>query len=272
MRDSSSSESLAAQEEAPAAAWLPELIRFHRRTLQTRALWLTRNPSDAGDLVQDTVARALRRPGRPVGGGAGLRWLFTIMHNAHLDVCRARAVRRWIPLDPQLEQRLAREEAPLALWRRIDDERLHACIARLPGPFRTIIELQLKGWSYAEMSRQLRLPAGTVGTRLLRAKRHLRRMLTPLLEGAIERGEEDVEDDGGDDAGDETGEKAANEAGNKSPPARLPGVGGSSRKGPRPVSAGSSMVPSDHLGVGRLASPPTRAVNNPGKAVPCHCP
>jgi len=39
--------------------------------------------------------------------------------------------------------------------------------------------------SYKEIAAQLRLPAATVGTRLIRARRKLRRLLTPLLDNAL---------------------------------------------------------------------------------------
>jgi RNA polymerase sigma-70 factor (ECF subfamily) len=154
-----------------------DIVRAHGPALRGRALWLSKSASDAADLFQETIERALRRPRRELRPETVLRWLYTIMHNAFLDSCRARAVRRWIPLD-RLEERLAQEEQPgPARWRHVDDCLLHRCIARLPGRLRAVVQMHLQGLTYTELARALAVPTSTVGTRLLRAKRRLRQLL-----------------------------------------------------------------------------------------------
>ena len=68
-------------EDALTAA-LPGLLRY--------ATWLTRDPADAEDLVQDTVLRALERGEGFRGESAAATWLHTVMHRRFLDTVRRR--------------------------------------------------------------------------------------------------------------------------------------------------------------------------------------
>jgi RNA polymerase sigma-70 factor (ECF subfamily) len=159
-----------------------EIVREHRVALEGRALWLTKSESDAADLFQETLEHALRGPRRALSPEVVRRWLYTIMYNVFLDRWRAQAVRRTVVFDRRLEEQVAHEEpAAVPLWRTIDDDVLYACIARLPHSMKEIVELQLEGVSYAELARLLGLPASTVGTRLLRARRRLRDLLAAAI-------------------------------------------------------------------------------------------
>lgn len=73
---------MAIDEDALTAA-LPGLLRY--------ATWLTRDPADAEDLVQDTVLRALERGAGFRGDSAASTWLHTVMHRRFLDTVRRRA-------------------------------------------------------------------------------------------------------------------------------------------------------------------------------------
>jgi RNA polymerase sigma-70 factor (ECF subfamily) len=159
-----------------------EIVRVHRRTLEGRALWLTRSESDAADLLQETLLRALRGRRRALEPDMVLRWLYTIMYNAFLDNWRASATRRWVSLDSFREERIASEErAPPPPWSLIDDERLHGCIRALPPKARMMVQLSLDGVSYAELARRLGVPTATVGTRLFRARKRLRTLLSDAV-------------------------------------------------------------------------------------------
>jgi DNA-directed RNA polymerase specialized sigma24 family protein len=69
---------------------LPRLWRF--------ALRLTRNPSDAEDLVQRCCVRALERRLQFCPGSAMLSWLFSIMHSIWLNELRSGAARLGVPI------------------------------------------------------------------------------------------------------------------------------------------------------------------------------
>jgi len=148
------------------------------------ALSLSRDRLVAEDLVQETYVRALAAHHK-AGPGENMRaWLFTILHNvwrnerrrkqpAALEDAPALAERLVAPgSDP--EDTLGRKEAS-ALVRR--------AIARLPESFREVIVLRcVEGFSYRDLAHILGCPAGTVMSRLARARTILRRDLASVAE------------------------------------------------------------------------------------------
>ena len=151
--------------------------------LRSKALRLERGVSDADDLVQDTIERALRSWGRFTPGTNLRSWLHTIMHNLFLDRCRVRN-RRELPEDcapPPVVQPVGEAE-PLPPWERVSLMDIHDLSHSLQRPLQDAVELVFfAGLSYAEAAERLRIPRATVGTRLLRARRQLREMLNERL-------------------------------------------------------------------------------------------
>ena len=79
----------------------------------------------------------------------------------------------------------ADSEPPAPAWLDITPEQVQAALAQIGDEFRVVYELATSAnRSYKEIAAQLRLPAATVGTRLIRARRKLRRLLTPLVREA----------------------------------------------------------------------------------------
>src|SRR5262245_3420943 len=72
-----------------------ELVLPLQSALYARALGLARSSADAGDLVQDTLERALRSFHTFQRGTNMKLWLFRIMHNLFVDRCRRRAREPW---------------------------------------------------------------------------------------------------------------------------------------------------------------------------------
>ena len=136
-----------------------------------------RSPVDAWDLVQDTLERGLRhfeqfRPGTNVRV-----WLFTIMFHLFIDRCRRRGHEQL--MEPFAADELAAPEPePASPWEGVSEAQLRHALDRLESPFREIVELHCeRHYSYREISERLQIPLGTVGTRLLRARRKLRSLL-----------------------------------------------------------------------------------------------
>ncbi len=130
------------------------------------------SPQDAEDLVQDTYARAFA--GR--FDGENLRaWLFRILRNCFIDQARRKKIVLEIP-DDTLE---ATHFDPQALdqLRTITANEITAALAALPVEYRFVVMLDLEGFSEAECADILRCPAGTVKSRLSRAKARLRTIL-----------------------------------------------------------------------------------------------
>lgn len=147
------------------AAEIPRLRRYARA--------LTGNADAADDLVQDTLARALEkwrfwqreRELRP--------WLFSIMHNLHVDARRRSQQVVFCDADdlPVPVQRAAQQDG-LAL------RDLERSLALLPLEQREVLLLVgLEELSYAEVARALDIPPGTVMSRLARARSRLRAIL-----------------------------------------------------------------------------------------------
>lgn len=148
------------------AIMLPHLDAAH-----SLARYLTRDPADAEDVVQDAFLRAYR------GfdgwhGGSPRAWLFTIVRNCFLSGRHGAAAlasieeAEAVPVDePNPEE---------ALIERHEAASLHQEIERLPVPFREVLVLrELEELSYKEIATVIDVPIGTVMSRLARARRML---------------------------------------------------------------------------------------------------
>ena len=143
---------------------IPRLRRYARALVGERA--------SADDLVQDTLERAWAKL-HLYRRGTDLRaWLFTVMHNVHVN--RVRATRPVDPLEeemPELAQRGTQADALLV-------RDLDRAIARLPADQRAVLLLvTLEEMSYEEVATTLGIPIGTVMSRLSRAREKLRAMM-----------------------------------------------------------------------------------------------
>ena len=150
---------------------LVELIPRLRR--YARALTGDRAASD--DLVQDTLERAWAKL-HLYRRGTDLRaWLFTVMHNVHVN--RVRATRPTDPLEEEMAELAQRPTQGDALAVRDLDR----AVARLPEEQRAVLLLvALEDMSYEEVARTLGIPIGTVMSRLSRAREKLRAMMLGL--------------------------------------------------------------------------------------------
>src|SRR3954466_11274173 len=143
---------------------IPRLRRYARALVGDR--------SAADDLVQDTLERAWAKL-HLYRRGTDLRaWLFTVMHNVHVN--RVRAARPTDPLEeemPELAQRASQGDALLV-------RDLDRAISRLPAEQRAVLLLvTLEEMSYETVARTLEIPIGTVMSRLSRAREKLRTMM-----------------------------------------------------------------------------------------------
>jgi RNA polymerase sigma-70 factor (ECF subfamily) len=163
--------------------------------MQGLARRLTRNDTDAEDLVAETVARAWRALGSLEHEGAFRGWIFKILHNTFLDECRRRGAR------PQLESLECEEpedegpefsifeqmHQPFLLWfsnpeqeflDKLLREDLERALASLPECYRIVVILSdLEEFSYGEIAETLGVPVGTVRSRLARARSALQKIL-----------------------------------------------------------------------------------------------
>jgi len=145
---------------------IPRLRRYARA--------LTGDRGTADDLVQDTLERAWSKLHLWRHGSDLRAWLFTIMHNVHVNQIRSRSSASMVPLDDEIADAPVRPTQSDMLEVRDIDAALH----RLPIEQREVVLLiALERMSYDETARSLRIPIGTVMSRLARARERLRLLL-----------------------------------------------------------------------------------------------
>ncbi|WP_375455800.1 sigma-70 family RNA polymerase sigma factor [uncultured Methylobacterium sp.] len=143
-------------------------------SLHSFAISLTRNPTTADDLVQDTLLRAWRSRGSFKAGTNLGAWLFTIMRNAFYSVHRKHA-REVADSDGDHAARLTSlpEQAG-----HLDLQDVQAALGRLSAPMReALILVAVENVSYEEAAAILNCRIGTVKSRVWRARDQLAHML-----------------------------------------------------------------------------------------------
>lgn len=163
-----------------------DMMSDTRRRAYSMALQLTRNPSDAEDLMQDTFLKAWRgfdsyMPGRPF-----LNWLLRIMQRAYLDsrrrdnpIRRAESLNSMIsPADGEVQELpipdlSAGPEDAIVRKEFVGDVR--AALQLLPEVYRAaIVMCDLEDMSYGEIADKQGTTIGTVRSRIHRGRKLLR--------------------------------------------------------------------------------------------------
>ena len=143
--------------------YIPNLRRYARALVGDR--------DGADDLVQDTLERAVRKfhlwkPG-------DLRaWLFSIMHNVFVNQLKSRK----IGLDVEIDEETLAARIPTVTGTDVMD--LQRALQGIAAEQREVVLLiALEDMSYADVSRALGIPIGTVMSRLSRGRERLRRIM-----------------------------------------------------------------------------------------------
>jgi RNA polymerase sigma-70 factor (ECF subfamily) len=159
-----------------------ETVLPHLDAAFNYARWLTRNDSEAEDVVQDACVRAMRFFSSLRDNNARA-WLLTIVRNSwYSRVSRRKEIvaestvgdhdpgeRSDDALDP--EERLLQQYTVA---------RVRSALEQLPVDFREVIVLrELEGLAYKEIAAIVRVPIGTVMSRLSRARERLLTLLAP---------------------------------------------------------------------------------------------
>lgn len=155
--------------------------------LYSYAIVLSRNRTEAEDLVQETCLRALRAMARLRPDSNIKSWLFTILRNIWLNHLRqSRAANEVGELD--LDESSANgavdtAKDPYATYvSNMEREQVRNAIQQLPLEFREVILLrEYEELSYEEIATLLNCPQGTVMSRLARARSKLHDTLTAMV-------------------------------------------------------------------------------------------
>lgn len=183
-----SDDALIASAQAGDAKAFGEIVRRYQRAVYRVAWALTRNATDADDLAQETFVRAWGAIGTFERGLPLYPWLARICTNLAFSLFRSRRRKPETPLEPLLEagKQWGVEDDPAAHAERSEhDEKLRACFAELAPEHQAVLALRvLQDLSYDEIARALNVPAGTVMSRLSRARAELKRRMSEERGGA----------------------------------------------------------------------------------------
>jgi RNA polymerase sigma-70 factor (ECF subfamily) len=160
----------------------------HLDALYGVACKLTRNPTEAEDLVQDALVKAMRGRDQFQSGTNLKAWLFRILTNTFINKYRRGGLERSVLDGPDADpladgwvsantMRQLRDPETLALTPLVEDE-IGRALDALPPEFRLAVVLSdVEEFSYEEISRIMGCPIGTVMSRLHRGRK--------LLQGSL---------------------------------------------------------------------------------------
>jgi RNA polymerase sigma-70 factor (ECF subfamily) len=165
--------------EDPGTAEFERLVLAHLDDAYTLARYLLRDEHDAQDVVQDAALRALRHFARYRGGDAR-SWLLSIVRNCCYTWLETRRDARIVKDGADHLSLVAdTNETDAPAIRSSERSRIEAALARLPLELREVIVLrEIEELSYKEISAVVGVPAGTVMSRLSRARDRLATMLS----------------------------------------------------------------------------------------------
>jgi RNA polymerase sigma factor (sigma-70 family) len=162
-----------------------EVFLPHLDAAYNLARWLTRDPTDADDVVQESFMRAFRFFSG-FNGGDSRAWLLKIVRNTCFTWLRKNRPNEIVyDLDEDRHEAVTGDPEAV-LQENIDKQFLRKLLDALPPAYREIIVLRdLEGLSYKEISSVTDLPLGTVMSRLARARKRLQSDATATATGVL---------------------------------------------------------------------------------------
>jgi len=155
----------------------------HLDAAHNLARWLTRDETDANDVVQEAYLRAFRFFDG-FHGGDSRAWILKIVRNTCYSWLQKNRGHNLTTEFDEEQHTVESRDPEAALIGRIDSQLLRHLLGELPTEFREIVILrELEGMSYKEIAGIADLPLGTVMSRLARARRRLQTSLATYSGG-----------------------------------------------------------------------------------------
>lgn len=146
--------------------------------LRAYARLLTRSGDLAEDLVQDTVERALDASHRFQPGTNLMAWMYTILRNLHVSGLRKSRLRNHLSLDAGTYE----PSVPASQMARLEFNDFNHALSQIsPVGRRALMLVGANGESYEEAAKTCGCPAGTIKSRVSRARAELHRILDDEL-------------------------------------------------------------------------------------------
>jgi RNA polymerase sigma factor (sigma-70 family) len=168
-------------------ATFEEAVLPHLDAAYNLAHWLTRNDTDAEDVVQEAYLRAFRFFGG-FHGADGRSWLLTIVRNTcYTWMQHNRSPELTISLDDDLHEIESKDLNPEALLlQSADTQMVRQALENLRVEFREVLVLrELEEMSYREIASITDLPLGTVMSRLARGRKRLQLALINQMHAEV---------------------------------------------------------------------------------------
>lgn len=168
-----------------------EEIIPHLDAMYNFALRLTSDPSDAEDLVQDSIVKAFRFFSSYEKGTNAKAWLFRILKNSYINNYRKKSKQpNQVDYDEVATfyetiraERTDTSDLEDKMFRDLIDDDISTALEELPEDFRTVVLLcDVEGFTYEEIANMLDVPIGTIRSRLHRGRNLLKAQLQEYAE------------------------------------------------------------------------------------------
>lgn len=150
-----------------------ELITLQGK-LRNYAYLLFPQKEDAEDLLQETLLKALENRERYNENMNFKGWLYTIMHNTFVNICKSKKYCLFLSMsDGNLDADIARTMEDFATDE-LSFEEVAQIVDELPENLRVVLSMRLKGFKYFEIAAHTGMPLGLVKSRIFYGKKRLK--------------------------------------------------------------------------------------------------
>lgn len=173
-----------------------QLFDQYNRRAYAVAFGVVKNQDDALDVVQEAFIKVHKHLGNFQGTSSFYTWLYRIVMNLAID--HVRKARKVTAFDDRIRMedtagdgamlpKIMDENPGKTVARKELSQHIHQALGELPEYHRAVILLrEVEGMSYEEMSKVLKVPKGTIMSRLFHARKKMQVLLSGYMQGDFE--------------------------------------------------------------------------------------